>query len=233
MSGVDLKDWGRDKPTHFEYVGLDIESSGGPYQKPGEKPTFQVYQVIQIGLARLKDDSLLGEMPVWMSTLIGHDESKLAWDPKAAEVHKIPREAIVNAQTKRSVEVDRMLVEWLDNQGIGKVVPVGFAVQGFDLPFVREYLPEFSKRVSMRGVDLNAIVFTVSAATGMGFEQIKNAAKEYAKRMILQTTSFAEDRSHDAGFDALQALFSFDFFRRGIVFREMHGHLSHERTGEL
>jgi hypothetical protein len=232
MSGVELADWGG-KRSRFEFVGLDIETSGGPYQKPGEKPTFQVYQPIQIGLARLADDpyyGAAGSVPEWMSSLIGYAYGKLAWNPKAAEVHKIPREAILLADSP--ARVDQKLVEWLDEHKIGKVVPVGFAVTNFDMPFVREYLPEFSKRVSMRGVDLNAIVFALSAVTGMGFDSIKNAAKEYAQRMIAQNTSNTM-QAHDAGYDALQAIYAFEFFRRGIVFREIHGHLNHERTGDL
>ena len=80
----------------------------------------------------------------------------------------------------------------------------------------------------MRSVDLNALVFAVSEISGRSYKAVKAAGKNYAEKMIRANTSMPTDESfkaHNAAFDALVAIYSWQFFQKILVVREVHDYL--------
>jgi len=197
------------------FVALDGEMTGshGPL-------AFKRYQLCQIGLAFLDD---MGEVN-WLLSTIGYDH--VEQEPEAMAVHGIT-EAQIKAAA-RAPEVDQLLVKWLDEHGIQTIIPVGWNVGQFDMPFVREYLPNFARRVRMRSVDLNGVAFTLSELIGVSVNSVKAAAKRHAEQKIQRYTSLITPeqwKAHNAGFDAMVALYSWEYFKKILVVREVHGHL--------
>jgi hypothetical protein len=216
--------------TNDVFLGLDGEMTGGAVQPPGQKPNFQKYQLVQIGLAELHNDwAHVGETaskltPHWFLATIGYDQ--IEQNPEAMAVHKIS-EAEIKAAT-RPADVDSFAVNWLDERGIRKAIPVGYSVGSFDAPYIREYLPNLARRISMRTLDLNAVVFTISEITGRSYKVVKAAGKNYAEKMIRANTTMADPeqwKAHNAAFDALVAIYSWEYFKKILVVREVHDYL--------
>lgn len=111
--------------------------------------------------------------------------------------------------------IDTALADWLHEQcermGVkrGNLIPVGYNISGFDMPFVNRELPQTASFFSRRTVDLNALCFALGASSqffddaGMGWEGWKKRSKRYASQ-VLGTPHW-----HDAGFDATAALLMF------------------------
>ena len=209
-----------------EFIGLDIEATGADWQPPGQRPNYQRFALCQIGLAYLYrnsvDETLYGRKPEprWVSAVVGHDTFDS--EPEAMAVHKITEDQIRGAP--RPAEVERSLIGWMDEQGIRKAIPVGYSVGSFDMPYVREAMPEFARRISMRSLDLNAVVFTISEITGRSHNAVKAAGANYAEKVIRKETSMTGVK-HDAGYDALSAILSWEYFKSILVMREIHDHL--------
>src|SRR5438093_4704060 len=159
------------------FLGLDGEMTGATMQPPGARPNFQRYALVQIGLADLYvneiDETLYGRKPEphWFLATIGHNTFDK--EDEAMAVHGIPEDAIRGAA--RPAEVDSLAVKWMEENGIRKAIPVGYSVGSFDMPYFRETLPELSRRLSMRQVDLNGVVFTISKITGRSYKAVKAA----------------------------------------------------------
>jgi DNA polymerase III epsilon subunit-like protein len=172
---------------NLKFVGLDIETSGTELDK---------HQLIQIGVA-------VGCLKTFTMD-VGYDMSDLVIDEQAMEVHKISLARTVGA--KRPNEVDDLLCQWLTENDLKKLVAVGWNVAGFDMPFVRKYLPKASKFFSYRTVDLNAICF----ATGR-FKHMKKMSKKFAMDVL------GTEQWHDAGYDAIASLLAFKYLEQKIV----------------
>lgn len=193
-------------------IGLDGEMSDSDLDKGAV--------LIQIGVC---DDygntfeSLIGHEPGWYQT------------EQASAVHRIPDEDIISAE--RADQVDRRLYRWLQDRledarargehtGLRPFVPVGWNVGGFDMPFVREFLPESSALISRRSLDLNALCFSFEDArvTYLGercsFHRWKHLANDYAGAFL------GEDGWHDALFDARAALEAHKFLVGAFVFAD-------------
>src|SRR5207247_6915043 len=118
---------------------------------------FQRFALCQIGLADLHvngiDASLYGARPFpdWFLSTIGDDSFE--YEDEAIAVHGITPEQIRAAP--RPAEVDALAVKWMEEHGIRKAIPMGYSVGSFDMPYFRETLPELSRRLSMRNLDLN------------------------------------------------------------------------------
>jgi len=101
-----------------------------------------------------------------------------------------------------------------------RLVPVGWNVGAFDMPFVRKYLPRFSEWVSRRTVDLNAVVFSMEGIEADGgvptWKGWKRKSKRHAEQLLLRAGEPV--MWHDAGFDAEAAYYSWNYLR-GV----MHG----------
>ena len=193
------------------FIGLDFETSG---------TVPEDHAPIQIGMATLSPDSFFvrdiggwnwSDLP-WTRDFTG---GKLAmWDQEAFEVHGIDRERLSLAP---SVEIiDGWAANWVGT--VAADTPrnwrnvVGWNVAGFDLAFLRRHMPKTSKTLSYRTVDLNAVVFSITGNDRDFYNEVKSEAKDYAAGFIAEMhPSHVETTWHDAGYDALAALYSFEY----------------------
>jgi len=184
------------------FVGLDGEMTGS-----AKTPEFfKEYQLCQIGLA-------LGLTPdkVFESD-IGYDE--YSFTQTALDVNGFTHDRIRSGP--KPEKVDAELVEWLHAKGIKEYNPsliaVGWNVGAWDLAFVRYYLPRFSKFLSYRTVDLNAVTFAASFVVdrqGLSYYTIKTNAKRYAEERL--KVVYPSPAWHSAGFDAAASLAAFEY----------------------
>jgi hypothetical protein len=189
------------------FLGLDGEMTSGDLAAGG--------RLIQIGLA-------VGEGgDERVTELIGWDRGDFHADPVAMEVHGIPEATILAAP--RADEVDERLFAWCLAHGGSTekrvLVPVGWNVGAFDLPFVRHTLPRTFRLLSRRTVDLNAVCFTLGGATTVEGSRPKwTGWKRMAKRAAEERLAALgiEPAWHDAGYDALASLAAFRWMRERI-----------------
>ncbi len=189
------------------YMGLDGEMTCADLAAGG--------RLIQIGLA-------VGTGPEERITeLIGWDEGDFFAEEKAMEVHGIPVKTILAAP--RPPEVDERLCEWcLDHGGKAdkrKLVTVGWNVGAFDLPFVQQALPKTFRLLSRRSADLNAICFALGGTLTVSgscpaWSGLKRMSKRFAERSLEKLG--IEAAWHDAGYDALAGLLSFQWLREAV-----------------
>mgnify|MGYP001583711708 CR=1 FL=1 len=189
--------------TEYLLLGLDGEMTGGTKTLD----FYKEFQLCQIGLALgfNKEDVYTSD--------IGFDANEYKWTQEALDVNKFTHERIVSGP--RQWQVDSELVAWLRARSIvedgSKLVAVGFNVASWDLPFVRYYLPRFSKSLSYRTVDLNAVLFAAEQVTGLSYNSIKDHAKRYAKKVLAKTGAYPVAMPHDAGYDAAASLAAFEY----------------------
>jgi len=177
----------------YRFCGTDGEMTGA--QKVHD--FYREYALIQIGVAITPD--------IIFTSDIGHQTYN--WTQEALDVNKFTHERI-RAGPAPAV-VDAALVEWVKANVPGeriKLIPVGFNVASFDVPYVRYWLPEFSKLLGYRSVDLNSVLYTAAKVTGRGYDKIKDAAKKYAVRVLARP-----ENHHDAGYDAVVALAAWEY----------------------
>lgn len=213
--------------TRLVNIGLDGEMSGADIEDG--------CRLIQIGAGAWTDQEG-GDLSVF-SSLIGYPKNSWttqSWQERAEQVHGITRETLADAPT--AAQVDDQFAEWLlDNgavEGRRVIIPVGFNVVAFDLPFVRATLPRSSRLLSRRGLDLNAVLFTFAgwdpnpAATGTqlrDFHAWKRSMRVAANKQLLSSVLYASQDAaagqleHDAGFDAAQALRGWWWLREQIT----------------
>lgn len=180
------------------FVGLDIETtgSGGP----------EVYKMIQIGVA-IRDGPLFRQDIGWET-----------WNEteEAKAVHGITRERILAAPP--AYHVDGFLKGFLESSlpgTTGRLIPVGWNVGSFDMPFVRAQLPQSAKRFSYRSVDLNSVCYTAALLLEVDPKDLKDEAKRDSRERI------TDSHPHDAGYDAQAALIEWDY----LIYRIRTGNL--------
>lgn len=184
------------------YLGIDGEMTSAELSQGGK--------LCQIGVAT-KEGTLF-------SKVIGWDKGTYQAEPTAMAVHGIS-ESIIESATRGPV-VDDELYSWLVAQGAdpsvrGRVIPIGFNVAAFDVPFIREALPRSNSLLSRRTIDLNAVVMTMANAgilyngSAPGWSGWKRLAKRAAVDK-LKTMGY-EENQHDAGYDALMAIFAWEW----------------------
>lgn len=181
----------------INYIGLDGEMSGTELASG--------HKLIQIGLAKLVDGKMVST-----SSLLNPGD--MAWSEEAQAVHQFTQETIVKDGLLPE-SVDAELADWVsikpDKQ---RTIAVGFNVGSFDMPFVSETLPILRSRLSRRSVDLNSILFALSNTDGQ-FQKIKSKAKAYAEEKMSGMFEGFKDRQHDAEYDAVMALYCFEYLR--------------------
>ena len=184
----------------INYIGLDGEMSGIDINNG--------HKLIQIGLAKIVD----GEMTSTSALL---NPGKMTWSEEAERVHLFSRDRI----KKEGVDprsVDHAMADWVslkaDRQNN---ITVGFNVGSFDLPFVSQSLPVLKSRISRRSVDINSILFALSNTDGQ-FQKLKSRSKDYAIEKMDGMFEGFKDRQHDAEYDAVMALYCFEYLR-GII----------------
>jgi DNA polymerase III epsilon subunit-like protein len=181
--------------SKYLFIGLDIESSGTNLN--------QGARVIQVGYAYNEDGAY------WTGES-GVNPLEFAWSAEAQAVHNITLEEVNTFP--EATEVDKKFSsEFIDfrNQEV-TLIAVGFNVGSFDLPFIRESLPIFSKNFSHRVVDLNSLIFALAKSSGSSsnFESIKSELKNKAEKII--ATILPDKHAHSAGYDALEAIIIFE-----------------------
>ena len=190
-------------------IGLDGEMSDSDLDKGAV--------LIQIGVCDDYDhtfESLIGHEAGWYKT------------EKASSVHRIPNEDILAAEP--ADQVDRRLRRWLEDRlfeaadrnehtGLRPFIPVGWNVGGFDMPFVRAFLPQSCELISRRSLDLNALCYAFEDArvTYQGerrsFHGWKKLAHNHAGNIL------GEPNWHDALFDAQAALQAYNFLTMAFL----------------
>lgn len=176
-------------------VGLDIETSGSD---------ANVHEVLQVGASfgPFRDFSSYIKPP-----------ADCVWDPEAKALLGWPDNLLDDAPSTH--EVDAALARFLTQNGpLHRVVPVGWNVGSFDVPFLRlNGFGATSKILGYQALDLNSLTFSVVAAESRmngstfeceSFKGVKDAAKKFAKD-VLDTRG---DRRvpHDGLSDAQAAL---------------------------
>ena len=187
------------------FVGLDGEMTGADIRE-GAK-------LVQIGAS-------VGVAPEeQFCSLIGWAPGEYFADPKAMEVHGIPPEEIHAAP--RADEVDDRLYEWcLENGGTAEkraLIAVGWNVGTFDMPFVRDALPRTYGLFSRRSADLNAVCFALGrVARHSGSFPSWTAWRRMSKRAAeKELTDLGIGATwHDAGYDAVASLLSWQWLRK-------------------
>lgn len=167
------------------YVGLDGEMSSADLESGGA--------LIMIGLSVQTDQGF----ETFESLL---NPGECVWQDAAKAVNTLTPEQIAAAPS--AAEVDAAAAAWLVERG-GKpkrrrLVPVGYNVGAFDMPFVRKYLPATAGMFTRRALDLNALVYLESMRRGITFEQAKDLLNSQALP--------ASGNPHEAGYDAEQGL---------------------------
>ena len=179
--------------TVYAWAGTDGEMTGA--QKVLD--FYREYALIQIGLALTPNTIFVSD--------IGHQTYN--WTQEALDVNKFTHERIKAGPPP--AEVDKALVNFVAAQIPGervRLIPVGWNVGHFDVPFVRYWLPDFGRLLGYRSVDLNAVTYTAAQVTGRAYDKIKNAAKRYAERVLARPKDW-----HNAGYDAAAALASWEY----------------------
>jgi hypothetical protein len=193
-------------------IGLDGEMSDSELDKGAV--------LIQIGIC---DDN--GNT---FESLIGHEAG---WykSEQASAVHQISDDDILAAP--RAEQVDRRLRMWLEGRleeatvrsehtGLRPFIPLGWNVGGFDMPFVRKFLPISCELISRRSLDLNALCYAFEDARvtyqgeRLSFLGWQRLAHEQASKI------FVETNWHNALFDAQAALEAHNFLTQVFVFND-------------
>lgn len=141
------------------------------------------------------------------------------WEPEAEAVHGIPLETVLNGDDFFNAEdVDKWSYEWLVENGVDRKVrhnniPVGLNVSGFDMPFIRKWLPQTYSLFSRRTADLNAMFFALDGCNNASWEQWKKWAKEYADKEL---ETRGPKQEHNAGWDSAMHLYMLEFVQKQI-----------------
>jgi hypothetical protein len=184
------------------YIGLDGEMSSANIDEGSA--------LIQIGFAIIRDDGIQS----FSSTM--NPIGPFYWSEQAFGVHKITKEEIHLAPSR--YEIDELAYQWLVNKGLNpdkriKSVPVGFNVSGFDIPFVRKFMPKTNTLFSRRTADLNAICFALDGKDGWSSDAWKKRAKKYALEQMLEPYG---NNAHNAGWDAIMHIKCFEYLQAVI-----------------
>ena len=184
----------------INYIGLDGEMSGIDINNG--------HKLIQIGLAKMVDGKMLST-----SSLLNPGE--MAWSEEAQAVHQFTIEDIKSRGADPDL-VDLKLADWVSTKADRqRTIVVGFNVGSFDMPFVSQTLPTLRSRLSRRSVDLNSILFALSD-TDSQFQKLKSKSKDYAIEKMDGMFEGFKNRQHDAEYDAVMALYCFEYLRNLI-----------------
>jgi hypothetical protein len=190
------------RPQHdVVFVSLDLETSGTDHD---------LSVPIQIGLALDPISTRATGMFVG-----GWDWKRYEWTEESEKIHQIPRD-LIDAAVPANM-VDGLMAHWLwsrlpeyAQERRAYVVPVGWNIAGFDLPFVRKHFPILSNLLGYRTLDLNAVCFFLGGKRGWyAFKQeAKGKGLDILKALDEGGNYYSMELAHDAQFDALLAMAS-------------------------
>jgi len=154
----------------YDIIAIDGEMSGSDVTQ---------HALLSIGCVRVSD------MNNFFYEEIKHTNLVVA--PEALRVNKLEISQVDREGLKSAEEVDIELVNWLQGSPFYKekckytVIPMGFNVGCFDMPFVRKFLPKSASIFGNRSLDLNALLFADGLKHGSRFKNLKHAAKLVGK----------------------------------------------------
>lgn len=183
------------------YIGIDGEMSGTDIDAG--------HKLIQIGLAKYDEEGDVEHIGFPLNP------GEMAWSMEAQEVHKFTQEDVRGYGIYPGI-IDPIAAKWA-NPGEQRrdFIMVGFNVGSFDRPFIKQTLPLLYGKFSRRSVDLNSVIFSM-ADTNTKFERIKEKAKSYAITKMEGMFHEFKNRQHDAEYDAVMALYCFEYLRGRI-----------------
>lgn len=145
------------------------------------------------------------------------------------EANGFDRGRIIEAP--RPAEVEAALIDYLlrigGRRGERLLVPVGWNVGSFDMPFFRRTFPEAAKLFSRRSVDLNSVCFTFGSLlfgdpAARTWDAWKEQAKHFADRALYGVIPGGR---HDAYYDAAAAVVEWMYLRNRLP---LHFHIGYE-----
>lgn len=171
------------------FSGVDIETTGLSADS----------QLIQIGVA-LGEDLFVYD--------VGHDLEDLNIRAEALKINGFTLDRLMCADYPPAV--DLYLDEWLRARTEpGQIIPVGWNVGTFDMPFIRRTFPHAARYFHpYRSVDLNSICYAFSRIDS--YDIMKRNAQQWACEQA------GRGREHDAGYDARTSLLAFQWLQRQI-----------------
>lgn len=181
-------------------VGLDCETTGSIQSR---------HSLVQIGICLPSGEQFFSH--------VGWDVFEA--DPESLQVIRMSEDEIRRGPV--ALDVERDLIAWCESRGIGEksLIPVGWGVSTFDLPFVAKTFPDFKKRYfSHRTVELNAICYALADVKCyhdelQDFDFWKRCAKKAAEFEANAAMKIVPDW-HNAGYDAVTSLLAFEWLRK-------------------
>jgi hypothetical protein len=160
----------------FQMISLDLETST-------DNP--ETGTILSVGAVAIVPQSAFGWHQYYRE--VKH-EGPVTITPEALRVNGFDVSKLDQRGMTLS-EIDEDLSKWLRMATTWiaeplKPVPLGRNVVGFDMPFVRKYLPESAKMLGYRGIDLNALAYTEAERANMAYKNVK-------RDMVRNGTAFA------------------------------------------
>ncbi len=179
-------------------ISLDLETTG---IIPGK------HVPISIGAVKL-DADLDGHISV-NSFYVQLEWDSLVVDPEAMKINCLNiadppgRDGPFDCNSLPAHEGLSKFSDWLFDSG--SVVALGKNVGSFDLPMLKAVWDHGMKRpwpFGYRAIDINTMLFTISALTGLSFDTVKHRIVHSAWKKTQEQHSFAKLVSHHALADA-------------------------------
>lgn len=189
--------------SKYTIVGLDCEMTGGRFE-----PQFKTCQV---GIAYSVEN--------WIKSDVGWDDYE--YTDEALQINKFSHKRIKDGPPP--FKVSEKLTGWCRtvNPQKGSLIAVGWGVDG-DLRFVRRDLSALGECFAWRYINLTSVCTFLGGLRGRyglySATTWKQKAKKHAQRVLDEYN--IPHQPHDAGYDALIALYGYEWLRSVIRIHE-------------
>lgn len=170
-----------------EIISLDLETSGVDIEKG--------VTILSIGMVHLATGAEF------------YREAKhdlLVVEPRASRVHQLDMNSLDIGEKETLASIDLLARLWLGDvtkvEKQHRLISLGWNVAGFDMPFVRKFLPKTASQFSYRSIDLNAVLFAEDVVRGRALLETKRMYKKL----------FPNANAHNALADAKAAAHVFE-----------------------
>lgn len=183
-----------------KFIGIDLETTGRDHR---------LHKIVQIGLAVRTDEGSFVAMNRDVKQVM------YRYEEESLKVCKFTHERIAAGGEPEEVEL-KCLEFLMEHAPIPKrLITVGWNVGSFDLQFIREQFTVLDQRLHYRHVELNSLCYAVATVLQKDVDKVKRECKIYTARAIragLPEGYEAGDNWHDAGYDAIASLYSYQYF---------------------
>jgi len=183
-------------------AGVDIETTGLDLNAN--------HRLIQIGIC--VKDTETGQVNCYTKDVKPIGDMQI--QARALEINKFDLQRIGSAHAGPLVDGGLATELKWDGYTPHSLIPVGWNIGLFDLPFIRHELPAVarlfkfnSSESSPRLIDLTALGLLYEYKTGTPYAEVKTRIKEHCIKTL------GRDQEHDALYDAQAALVALDWFR--------------------